>query len=81
MKLAEDGSITGSFPRAKDRKANGELCKMADTRVLVYYVADNSKVKGINWFNPVDENDKPLGTLVYGGDDNCELVARLLSQD
>lgn len=77
MKLAEHSYITGSFPKAKDYKSNGELCKRADTAIFVYYVADDSKVKGLNWFRPVDENNKPLGTLIYGGDDNCQLIAKL----
>lgn len=77
MRLAERGYVTGSFPKAKDRKSDGSLIEASDTRIAVYYVKDDSKVHGLNFFQPIDKDNNPLGVLVYGGDSNCQLIAQL----
>lgn len=77
MKLAESANVTGQYPKAKDRKANGSLTEAADDGIMVYYVADDSKCKGFNFYCPADADNKPIGVLVYGGDNNAQLVASL----
>jgi len=78
MKLAESGNVTGSFPKAKDRKSNGSLVGRADDGILVYYVADDSKCVGFEWYRPIDKDGNPVGLLVYGGEANCNNVAEFL---
>tara|TARA_A100001015_G_scaffold321568_1_gene453036 strand:+ start:3577 stop:3990 length:414 start_codon:yes stop_codon:yes gene_type:complete len=78
MRLAERSYVTGSFPKAKDRKADGSLVKRADDGIFVYYVKDDSKVHGMNWYRPVDKDNNPLGILVYGGDANTDIIGNLV---
>ena len=77
MRLAERSHVTGSFPKAKDRKSDGSLVKSADDGVMVYYVKDDSKVHSMNWYRPADKDGNPLGVLVYGGEDNSWLIQTL----
>lgn len=77
MKLADSAHVTGSFPKAKDRKYDGSLIEKADDGIMVYYVKDESEFHGTSWYRPVDRNDNPVGILVYGGDKNVSLVASL----
>jgi len=80
MQLAESGNVTGRFPTAKDRKSNGSLVERADDGIMVYYVADDSKCKGFEWYRPVDKDGNPVGVPVYGGETNCNSVAELLKK-
>jgi hypothetical protein len=77
MNLADRSYVTGSFPKAKDRKSDGSLVERADDGIMVYYVKDESEFQGTNWYRPVDRNNNPVGILVYGGDSNVSLVASL----
>ena len=77
MKLAERSYVNGSFPKAKDRKADGSLVKTADNGVLVYYVENDASWDHMNFYRPVDKNDNPVGILIYGGDDNINLINSL----
>lgn len=77
MNLADRSYVTGSFPKAKDRKSDGSLVERADDGIMVYYVKDESEFQGTNWYRPVDRNNNPVGILVYGGGSNVSLVASL----
>lgn len=77
MRLAERSYVTGSFPKAKDWKADGSLVEIADDGIMVYYVKDDKEFHHMNFYRPVDENDNPVGILIYGGDNNIEMVAML----
>lgn len=77
MLLAEQSLVTGSFPKAADRKSNGSIFDKSDDGVLVYFVKDEDKFAGTSWFHPIDEDDNPIGVLVYGGDRNVNRVATL----
>ena len=78
MKLADRSYVTGSFPKAKDRKSDGSLIERADSGIFVYYVKDDSRCTGMNWYRPVDRNNEPLGILLYGGNDNAEIIQNLV---
>jgi len=80
MRLAESGNVTGSFPKAKDFKSEGSLAESSDDGIMVYYVADDSKCVGFEWYRPVDKDGNPVGVPVYGGETNCNSIAELLKQ-
>ena len=77
MKLADRSYVTGSFPKAKDRKADGNLIETADNSIMVFYVANDAGFDHMNFYAPVDENDKPCGLLIYGGESNVDMVHSL----
>ena len=78
MKLADRSYVTGSFPKAKDRKADGDLVERADNGIFVYYVQNDASFHHMNFYRPVDENDNPIGILIYGGDDNANIIQNLV---
>jgi len=77
MKLAERSYVTGSFPKAKDRKSDGSLVEVSDTAIMVYYVENDASWDHMNFYRPVDENNNPVGILIYGGDSNIEYINSL----
>ena len=77
MRLAERSYVTGSFPKAKDRKADGSLVKTADNGVMVYYVEDDASWDHMKFYRPVDKDGNPVGILVYGGDANINYISSL----
>jgi len=77
MKLAERSYVTGSFPKAKDRKSDGSLVEVSDTAIMVYYVENDASWNHMNFYRPVDENDNPVGILIYGGDNNIDMINSL----
>lgn len=77
IRLAERSLVTGNFAKGKDFKSDSSLIEMSDETIMVYYIKDESQMAGINWFTPVDADNKPIGVLVYGGDNNANIVAML----
>lgn len=79
-KLAESSQVTGNFASGKDLKQNGKAIEAADDSIFVYYVPDESKLVDFCFYKPRDEEGNTCGVLIYGGEDNADLVKGKLMQ-